>query len=135
MKGENLKKLILILLLFPINLFSADFSLDFEWGNIEKCNTGKPNTVDNPTFKLTNVPEGTKWINFKLKDINVPSYNHGGGWVEYTGENEIKPGEFKYKSPCPPDGPHKYEWTASAKAKKGTFASTISKAKSSKMYP
>ena len=84
---------------------------------------------------LQNVPNGTKFIYFKLTDKNVPSYNHGGGWVEYKGENEIAPGSFTYKSPCPPSGKHNYEWTASAKAKKGLFAGTIAKAKASKYYP
>ena len=40
---------------------------------------------------------------FKLVDLDVKSYNHGGGWVEYKGQSTIEPGAFKYKSPCPPN--------------------------------
>ena len=55
--------------------------------------------------------------------------------MEYKGQSTIDPGAFKYKSPCPPNGKHKYEWTATAKSKKSAFGGTIEKAKASKMYP
>ena len=132
-----MKKLfvIFIFFFFPQTIFASEFSFEFDWSDLKKCTTGNPNTVKNPTFILQNVPNGTKFIYFKLTDKNVPSYNHGGGWVEYKGENEIAPGSFTYKSPCPPNGKHNYEWTASAKEKKGLFAGTIAKAKASKYYP
>ena len=126
---------ILILIFSPITLYASEFSFEFDWSDLKKCTTGNPNVVQNPVFKLQNVPSGTKFIHFKLTDKDVPGYNHGGGWVEYKGENKILPGSFKYKSPCPPNGKHNYEWTASAKAKKGMFAGTIAKAKASKYYP
>ena len=115
--------------------FASEFSMSFDWGNIKKCTSGKPNKVSNPIFELKNVPDGTTWIHFKMVDRDVPNYNHGGGWVEYKGQTKIEPGEFKYKSPCPPNGKHKYEWTATAKKKKSGFGGTIAKAKASKMYP
>ena len=132
-----MKKLFIILLFcfLPQTIFASEFSFEFDWSDLKKCTTGNPNTVKNPIFSQKNVPNGTKFIYFKLTDKNVPSYNHGGGWVEYKGENEIVPGSFTYKSPCPPNGKHNYEWTASTKAKKGLFASTIVKAKASKYYP
>ena len=132
-----MKKLFIILLFcfLPQTIFASEFSFEFDWSDLKKCTTGNPNTVKNPIFSLKNVPNGTKFIYFKLTDKNVPSYNHGGGWVEYKGENEIAPGSFTYKSPCPPNGKHNYEWTASAKEKKGLFAGTIAKAKASKYYP
>ncbi len=126
---------ILILTLSPLTAYASDFSFNFDWSDLEICTSGNPNTVKNPIFKLQNVPIGTKFIYFKLTDKNAPSYNHGGGWVEYKGENEISPGSFTYQSPCPPDGKHKYVWTASAKEKKGTFARTIARAKASQYYP
>ena len=86
--------------------------------NLKKCNTGNPNKVDNPLFKLSNVPEGTKILQFRMKDKNAPGYNHGGGKVEYSGQNTIEPGAFKYKSPCPPGGVHTYVWTVTAKNEK-----------------
>ena len=114
---------------------AEEFSLSFDWGDLKLCTTGNPNIVTNPTFTLNNVPDGTAWIKFKLVDKNVPQYNHGGGWVEYTGQSVIEPGVFTYKSPCPTNGRHKYEWTATAKSKKSSFGGTIAKAKSSKIYP
>lgn len=113
---------------------SADFKMSFSgWGNIPKCTTGRPNTVGNPAFTLTGVPEGTTQIIFKLKDLDVPGYNHGGGKMKLkvNGSVKIPAGSFKYKSPCPPSGRHTYEWSATAK--KG--GKTLATAKASKKYP
>ena len=125
----------MVFVFFNFSVFASDFSISFEWGEIKRCTSGKPNTVSNPYFKLKNVPEGTTWLHFKMVDKNVPKYKHGGGWVEYTGQPQIDPGAFTYKSPCPPNGKHNYEWTAIAKKKKSNFGGTIAKAKASKMYP
>ena len=125
----------LVVLAFAFNSNADDFEISFDWSDLELCTTGNPNIVSNPYFELTNVPNGTKWIEFKLTDLDVPSYNHGGGWMEYKGQNTIEPGIFKYKSPCPPNGKHNYQWTAFAKEKKGAFGKTISKASASKFYP
>lgn len=114
---------------------APEFTISFEWGDIPLCTSGKPKTVPNPTFILSNVPEGTKFIQFSLTDLDVPSYHHGGGTIEYTGKNTIEPGAFKYKSPCPPSGSHRYQWTATAKKKKGLFGGSIAKAKATKVYP
>jgi phosphatidylethanolamine-binding protein (PEBP) family uncharacterized protein len=111
------------------------FAIEFDWGNIPLCNTGAPNTVSNPTFRLSNVPKGTKFIKFGLTDLDVPSYNHGGGTVAYSGQVEIKPGAFKYESPCPPGGSHTYEWEATAKNGDGFFADSLGSAKASTKYP
>ena len=84
-----MKKIILILTIYLISTISvyAEFSFTFEWGDIKKCTTGNPNTVANPIFNFTNVPEGTKELRFKMKDKDVPGYNHGGGKIKnYTGE-------------------------------------------------
>lgn len=106
-----------ILLAFTLFIPAAKaegFSFTFDWGSIPLCTSGNPNIVDNPFFKLKNVPEGTKKVYFKLVDENVPKYKHGGGSADYTGAHLIKPGAFKYKSPCPPDGAHSYKWSAYA---------------------
>ena len=118
----------------PQKIFASEFSFEFDWSDLKKCTTGNPNIVKNPIFILKNVLNGTKFIYFKLTDKNVPSYNnHGGGWVEYKGENEIAPGSFTYKSPCPPNGKHNYEWTASAKEKKRSVCWNNCKGKSIKV--
>ena len=110
---------------------AAEFGLAFEWGDIPKCNTGNAKKVTNPIFTLTNVPEGTKILQFRMKDKQSP-FNHGGGKVEYTGQDTIEPGAFKYYSPCPPGVVHTYVWTATAKNEK---KKKIGKAKAQKKYP
>ena len=125
-------KLALAFFLFTSIVNAGEFGLEFEWGNLKKCNTGNPNKVDNPLFKLSNVPEGTKILQFRMKDKNAPGYNHGGGKVEYSGQNTIEPGAFKYKSPCPPGGVHTYVWTVTAKNEK---KKKIGKTTAQRKYP
>jgi len=130
-----MKKITLILTVFLLTSLNAnaEFSFTFQWGDIKKCTSGNPNRVTNPIFTLTKVPEGTKELRFKMKDKDVPSYNHGGGKIKnYTGETTIQPGAFKYKSPCPPDGSHNYEWTITAI---GDKKKKIGKAKAQRKYP
>ncbi len=109
------------------------FEISFDWGGLQPCTSGNPNTVANPGFTLTDVPEGTAFIRFKLVDTDAPGYNHGGGLVEYTGQTVIEPGAFSYKSPCPPDGQHRYEWTATAQSKKS--GGKLGTAKAARDYP
>lgn len=94
----------LLLFLLVTTVPAGEFTLSFEWGDIPTCGNGWPNSVPNPIFILANVPEGTKYIKFEMTDLNVPSYNHGGGTIAYTGQNIIEPGVFKYTSPCPLQG-------------------------------
>lgn len=135
-----MRKYILLCTVIPFiitaNITWADeFSFEFEWGEIPLCTTGSPNTVPNPTFKLKNVPKGTKVIAFRLTDLDVPDYNHGGGKVKYSGQDTIEPGAFKYQSPCPPGGSHTYEWEANAKKSGSVFGGSLGKATASKVYP
>ena len=116
------------------SIAAADFSLSFSgWGNIPKCTSGQPNTVGNPAFTLKDVPAGTNQIEFRLKDLDLPGYNHGGGKVKLkvNGSVTIPAGTFKYKSPCPPSGRHTYEWTATAK----NGGKALGKASARKQYP
>ena len=94
---------------------AADFSISFEWGDIPRCTTGRPNVVGNPRFILSGVPAGTDTIEFRLKDLDVPGYNHGGGRLRVGQDGAIPSGTFTYKSPCPPNGVHTYEWRATAR--------------------
>lgn len=109
------------------------FDLSFEWGPLKTCTSGNPNTVPSPEFTLGDVPEGTLFIAFKMVDKDRPSVNHGGGTVAWNGETTIPAGAFKYKSPCPPDGAHTYEWTATAQTKKN--GGKLGTAKASRDYP
>ena len=57
----------------------------------------------------------------------------GGGKIKnYSGETTIQPGAFKYKSPCPPDGTHTYEWTITAI---GDKKKKLGKALATRNYP
>ena len=130
-----MKNIFLVLTFFLITVFSVaddNFSFEFEWGDIKECSTGNPNRVNNPIFKLSSVPEETVLLKFRMTDKNVPSYNHGGGKVKYSGANIIEPGAFKYKSPCPPGKTHTYEWRVIAydKDKK-----KLGVAKATRKYP
>ena len=146
-----MKKIIVIFFFLSLgisaNVYSAELEFIFDWSDLKKCTNGNPNRVTNPIFYLNNIPDNTKYIQFRLQDKNVPSYSHGGGKVDISeikvikeketnfGKYEfiIEPGKFKYKSPCPPGGKHTYEWTALAKnEKKKTIGE---KAKSKQKYP
>ena len=111
---------------------AADFSIAFDWGNLKKCTSGNPFTVPNPKFTLRGVPAGTATLQFRMVDLAVPSYPHGGGKIAYKGEATIGPGAFKYRSPCPPQGRHTYQWTATALDAQGK---KIGEAKARKPYP
>ena len=118
--------------LAPNVAVAEDFAFEFSWGNIPRCTSGFPNRVANPVFTVTSVPAGTARIDFSLTDLDAPNYNHGGGRVAYSGQQTIQPGAFKYESPCPPSGQHRYRWTARAKNKDGK---TLAKAEAMKKYP
>lgn len=114
---------------------AADFTVSFNWDGLKRCTSGRPNTVGNPVFTLSAVPAGTKWLYFKLTDIDVPNYNHGGGWIQYNGGNVTAANIFKYKSPCPPNGRHTYEWSVRATASKDSNAGLLGAAALRMKYP
>lgn len=109
-----------------------DFTLDFDWGDIPRCTTGYPGVVPNPVFTLSGVPESTVTVEFRLRDLDAPTYRHGGGEVAYEGQATVSPGAFQYKSPCPPRGKHRYEWTATARDGDGD---RIARTAAMKRYP
>ena len=117
---------------FPAST-AFSFELGFDWGDLKLCTSGNPNKVTNPTFTLKNVPAGTKVIRFKLKDVDVPNYNHGGAAIGWGGQSKINPGIFDYKSPCPPNGSHTYRWTATALD--GPKGKVLGEASAEKDYP
>ncbi len=111
----------------------AAFEFTFDWGPLELCTSGTPNVVPSPAFHLKDVPQGTGFIRFRLTDLDVPDYPHGGGLVAWDGQAEIAAGAFSYKSPCPPDGAHEYQWRATAlQTRQGT---ELGRAVSSRTYP
>jgi phosphatidylethanolamine-binding protein (PEBP) family uncharacterized protein len=135
MKSLTAVILVSVLLGFGQAASAQTFSFEFDWGDIPLCNTGSPNTVKNPVSRLSNVPAGTKFISFTLSDLDVPSYNHGGGSVPYTGQTVIEPGAFTYESPFPPSGSHSYQWEATGKDGDGFFSGSTGSAKATRSYP
>jgi phosphatidylethanolamine-binding protein (PEBP) family uncharacterized protein len=112
---------------------AAQMQFTFDWAGLKLCTSGSPNKVTNPRFKVTGLPAGTTIIQFRLKDLDAPGYNHGGGWVKMSGDGTAPAGAFSYKSPCPPNGSHTYEWTATARTKKN--GKTLAKATARRVYP
>ncbi|MEQ8655388.1 MAG: YbhB/YbcL family Raf kinase inhibitor-like protein [Kiloniellales bacterium] len=89
-------------------LTAATLQVDFTWVGTEACSS------DSPAFTIGGVPEGTTRLRFAMKDLDVPTYNHGGGTVGFSGSPDIPAGAFAYKGPCPPSGSHRYQWTVQA---------------------
>ena len=125
----------IVSLLFANSASAGGFSIGFDWSGLRRCTSGRPNVVGNPAFTLANVPAGTKWIYFKLTDLDVPTYNHGGGWIAYNGESVTKAGVFRYNSPCPPNGTHIYEWQATATDNRDSLQNPLGIARATRPYP
>ena len=107
----------------------AEMTLSFQWGDIPRCTSGRPNTVANPEFVIKGVPAGTEKIVFKLTDLNVPNFRHGGATLKMSASGTVPSGVFKYKSPCPPSGTHTYEWKAVAMAGRDRLATATARRK------
>lgn len=86
----------------------AALQISFVWATEHRCSTSPP------AFEITGVPEGTTELRFKMTDLNVPAYQHGGGSIAYSGGSEVPAGAFSYKGPCPPSGAHMYEFDVKA---------------------
>jgi len=112
---------------------AQEFSISFDWSGLKLCTTGSPKTVSNPQFKITGLPAGTTYIQFQLKDLDVPGYFHGGGGVNMSADGTVPANSFNYRSPCPPKRIHLYEWTAIAKT--GKNGQSLGKAKARRPYP
>ena len=111
---------------------AGGFSFTFAWGNIPRCGTGFPGKVTNPVFTLSDVPAGTATLVFMLRDLDAPGFDHGGGTVRYQRQTVIRPGAFRYRSPCPPSGRHTYQWRITALDGNGR---ALAIATAEKVYP
>jgi len=89
-------------------------TVDFGWMASDRCAT------QSPAFSVGNIPTGTETLDFRMVDLDVPTYHHGGGRVAHDGSGPIPRGAFTYKGPCPPSGSHTYEWTVRALNADGT---------------
>src|SRR5690348_17118382 len=108
-------------------LAQANFAADFTWEGTASCFDPK-----SPPFTLSGVPAGTKRLRFVMKDLDAPSYPHGGGTVPFAGQSRIERGAFTYQGPCPPQGQHRYQWTIDAQ---DGASKTLATAMATKNFP
>ncbi len=126
-----LTALALVAGLAPATASAFDFS--FTWDGLVTCTGGRPGFVGNPAFYLRQVPRGTRFIKFEMKDLDAPAFIHGGGTINYTGQHIVQGGVFTYRGPCPPEGTHTYEWTATAMS--GRTTGILGRARVQRSYP
>ena len=102
---------------------ASAFGISFKW-----CGGSSP------AFSLSGVPKGTKSIMFNMVDNDVPTYQHGGGTVAYTGQASLPCGALSsFNGPSPPGGSvHTYVFTATALDPSGK---TLGSARASKRFP
>jgi phosphatidylethanolamine-binding protein (PEBP) family uncharacterized protein len=110
-----------------IHAQSSRFAVDFGWQGTAPCFDPK-----SPPFTLSGVPNGTKVLRFSMKDLDAPTYPHGGGSVPYHGQSQIDRGAFSYQGPCPPQGQHSYQWTVEAQDGDGR---TLAVARVTRKFP
>jgi len=125
----------ILLFLGVFNLYSAQkkvkivkLNIEFSWKGIKKCSNRSPE------IRVKNIPPNTKYFKVTLKDLDVPTWNHGGGTVKNNNSGIIPAGSLKdgYNGPCPPSGSHKYEFTVKALDKKRVV---LGIGKAVKMFP
>ncbi len=110
------KTIIITALILANGIITANASsltVSFKWGKTPACSSGDPSIVNSPAFKVGHVPKGTRSLRFRMTDLDVPSYPHGGGTVAYHRKSKIPAGSFRYTGPCPPF-PHTYYWGVEA---------------------
>jgi len=90
---------------------AAKMAISFNWEGIAAC------THESPEIHVDGIPVGALELRVKLKNLNVPEWNQGGGVVENDGSGIIPPKalDIGYNGPCPPPGErYKYEFSVMA---------------------
>jgi phosphatidylethanolamine-binding protein (PEBP) family uncharacterized protein len=90
---------------------AAKLKVTFSWQGIKAC------THDSPRIRVSGIPQGTRTLEVKLTNIDVPAWNQGGGRVANDGSGIIPAGALKigYNGPCPPPGEqYQYEFSVMA---------------------
>lgn len=98
-------------LTLPAAAHAASLGVRFTWVGTAACSTTPP------AFAITGIPKETKYLAFRLTDLDAPNFQHAGGEVAYSGSGDIPAGAFDgaYTGPCPPSGTtHTYVWTVHA---------------------
>lgn len=89
---------------------AAKMDVAFSWEGIQTC------AHESPEIRVSNIPDGTAELQVKLKNVNVPEWNQGGGNVKNDGSGIIPAGSLNlgYNGPCPAGGRNTYEFTVMA---------------------
>jgi phosphatidylethanolamine-binding protein (PEBP) family uncharacterized protein len=97
------------------------FAVRFSWAGTQPC------TSVSPAFTVSAAPKGTTQLKLVMTDLDVPTYNHGGGTVAWS-SGAVAAGSISswgYRGPCPPPGPaHRYQWTVEAMDASGKVLGT-----------
>ncbi len=86
-----------------------------------------------PPISLQGLPASTKFIEVRMVDLDSPTFNHGGGELQFKGDATIPEGSLQYFiGPCPPS-PHNYKFTV--KAINADKSAVVGIGEVSKRYP
>lgn len=114
------KALLIALFTTALPVFAqSSLNVDWEWKVSHKCSPTSPALV------VSGIPNEAKSLQVAMVDLDVRSFDHGGGSVALGGEASvtIPEGALKnYRGPCPPNFfsfGHDYEFTVKAIAADG----------------
>lgn len=109
------------LLLTVVSTCTFAMDVNFEFKNKHRCSNSSP------SIKVSGIPAGTTELSVKMTDLDLRSFNHGGGFLQnpdgFPSDLEIPEGALKsYVGPCPPNFSsfgHDYEIAVTARTKTG----------------
>ena len=89
---------------------AAELIVTFSWEGTNACSR------QSPEIRVANLPPDAAELKVRLKDLDVPNWNHGGGTLDHDGSGIIPAGALTsgYNGPCPPGGRHRYEFSVKA---------------------
>jgi len=126
-EGDMKRSLCICLLLLLVGCATTQNQADipelgvtFTWKDTQRC------SKISPEIRISAIPAGTQSFSVKLKDLDAPRWNHGGGAVANDGSGIIPSGALQkgYNGPCPPSGSHRYKFTVKALGDDGRVVGT-----------
>lgn len=90
---------------------AAKMGVSFSWDGIAACDH------QSPEIRVTDVPATAVLFKVRLKNLDVPAWNQGGGEVANDGSGILPAGALQlgFNGPCPPPGERqKYEFSVMA---------------------
>ena len=94
--------LTLLLLITTTELYAQTLNVDFKWMLKHQC------SKSSPELKVENIPKGTVEMRIQMIDLDMRTFNHGGGNLKYEAgfpaTFTIAEGALQsYTGPCPPN--------------------------------